>query len=222
MIRTMTILALLLFSAQSLALDDLEQVRFKPIRAQFIAALGESTSASGTINNDWAIWKVDPGPRGVWLRDFEKLQAREYIAPAGWEFDPDSFWIDENGLLMEKPEFSIEPGHYLVTGERELVTVLSVHEKESDGSQRWELADGTLDDVTHLPCRSARYTQGNSDKLLVVSESEGEGGDSCSPADAPLSAFKVPPGSPMPSITGCIKQDFRVLIVVGLPTGTVQ
>ena len=45
-------------------------------------------------------------------------------------------------------------GKYLVTGGREVTTTLTVH---ADG--RWELADGaTLYDVTHLPCRAARYT----------------------------------------------------------------
>ena len=42
---------------------------------------------------------------------------------------------------------------YAVTGDRELTTVLTVHD---DG--KWELVKGTLYDVTHLPCRSARYT----------------------------------------------------------------
>ncbi len=36
--------------------------------------------------------------------------------------------------------------------------MLTVHPKDKDGNQRWELADGaTLYDVTHLGCRSARY-----------------------------------------------------------------
>ena len=45
-------------------------------------------------------------------------------------------------------------GKYLVTGGREVTTTLTVH---ADG--KWELADGaTLYAVTHLPCRTARYT----------------------------------------------------------------
>jgi len=37
--------------------------------------------------------------------------------------------------------------------------VLTIHPKDKDGNERWELADGaTLYDVTHLGCRSARYT----------------------------------------------------------------
>ena len=39
-------------------------------------------------------------------------------------------------------------------GRRETTTTLTVHP-----DQRWELADGAkLYDVTHLPCRAARYT----------------------------------------------------------------
>ena len=41
---------------------------------------------------------------------------------------------------------------YVVTGDREVTSVLTVH---NDG--HWELSKGTLYDVTHLPCRSARY-----------------------------------------------------------------
>ena len=44
-------------------------------------------------------------------------------------------------------------GKYLVTGDREVTTVLTV---QADGTN-WELLEGTLHDVTHLPCRSARY-----------------------------------------------------------------
>ena len=48
-------------------------------------------------------------------------------------------------------------GQYLVTGGREVETVLTVHP-----DQRWELADGAkLYDVTHLPCRAARYKPAN-------------------------------------------------------------
>jgi len=140
--------------------------------------------------------------------------AKKNKAAAGWEFDPESFWIDENGLLMEKPVFNLEPGHYLVTGEREVVTVLSVHEKAPDGTQRWELANGaTLEEITHLPCRSARYTPVKENYIKTTNDQSNQ----CSPLNAPLSEFKVPPGSPMPPIEHCAKQDFRVLIVIGLP-----
>jgi hypothetical protein len=74
---------------------------------------------------------------------------------------------------------------------------------ESDGTVRWELEDGaTIYDVTHLRCRSARYTPAS--------------GNSCSPAKAQMSAFPVAPGGVMPPVEGCNKQDYAVLIVIGV------
>lgn len=184
-----------------------EQVSFKPIRAKFIAALGDPEASSGTGAETWGIWHRDPGPRGVWLRLFPLLKASGGFAPAGWQFDKTSWWLDENGLIMEKPKFPLEPGRYLVTGEREVTTMLTVSEKDENGKQQWKLEEGALKDVTHLPCRSALYTPA-------------EGEDSCSPAAAPLPAFKIAPGHPMPEIQGCNKQDYAVLIVIGLPVET--
>jgi hypothetical protein len=183
-------------------------VRFKLVPAQFIAALGDPDQKTGSGAENWGLWRHDPGPRGVWLRLFPVLQANSGIGPGGWQFDPNDWWLDENGLIMEKPEFPLPAGRYLVTGEREVTTMLTVHEKDADGLMRWELADdATLFDVTHMPCRSARYTP------LVGNEAEG----SCSPANADRSHFKVPPGSVMPAVAGCHKQDYAVLIVIGLP-----
>jgi hypothetical protein len=105
---------------------------------------------------------------------------------------------------MEKPSFPLPPGKYLVTGDREVTSVLTIHPKGSDGNQRWELADGaTLWDVTHLACRSARYTPASSS-------------NSCSPANARQAAFPVRPGATMPPVQGCSKQDYAVLIVIGV------
>ena len=60
---------------------------------------------------------------------------------------------------MEKPEFPRSAGKYVVTGDREVTAVLTVHRVDADGAQRWELDKGaTLHDVTHLAWRSARYT----------------------------------------------------------------
>ena len=79
-----------------------------------------------------------------------------------------------------------------------MTTVLTVHD---DGT--WELAEGTLLDVTHLPCRSARYTPSGTSAV-------------CSPAQANLKDFPVEPGAAMPAVSGCSKQDYAVLFVVGL------
>jgi len=43
---------------------------------------------------------------------------------------------------MEKPTFPLPPGQYLVTGDRQVTTVLTIHPKDKDGNERWELADG--------------------------------------------------------------------------------
>ncbi len=181
-----------------------EPVSFQQIRPKFIAALGDPEASSGTGAETWGIWHTDPGPRGVWLRLFPVLKATGGYAPAGWKFDKTGWWLDENGLIMEKPQFPLAAGKYLVTGERELITMLTVHEQDAEGKQKWELEQGALKDVTHLPCRSALYTPN-------------EGENSCSPSAAPLPAFKIQPGYPMPEIEGCHKQDYAVLIVIGLP-----
>ncbi len=181
-----------------------EQTKFKRIPTQFIAALGDSGANSGSGAQSWGLWQIDPGMRGVWLDNYEKLQAADGVAPAQWQFDGEDWWLEENGLIMEKPNFPIPPGKYVVTGNREVTTVLTVHPKDNDGEQRWELDFGAkLYDVTHLPCRSARYTPATS-------------GISCSPARAQQSAFPVTPGAVMPAVQGCNKQDYAVLFVIGM------
>lgn len=93
---------------------------------------------------------------------------------------------------------SLPARRYVVTGDRDVTTVLTVHD---DG--RWELAKGTLYDVTHLPCRSARYTP----------ESVGA---QCTPAAVNGAQFPVRPGAAMPPISGCSKLDYAVLFVIGI------
>ena len=127
------------------------------------------------------------------------------MAPSQWKFDEKDWWLEEHGLIMEKPTFPLPAGKYLVTGDRAVTTVLTIHPKDKDGNQRWELADGaTIFDVTHLGCRSARYTP-------MASH------DSCSPENARKTGYPILPGMTMPDVKGCRKQDYTVLIVVGLP-----
>lgn len=84
-----------------------------------------------------------------------------------------------------------------------MTALLTIHPADSQGDSRWELdAGATLYDVTHLACRSARYTPSLD--------------GSCSPANAQQSAFPVAPGGTMPSVEGCTKQDYAVLIVIGV------
>merc|ERR1712050_685902 len=101
---------------------------------------------------------------------------------------------------MEKPDFPIPSGKYMLAwlngakaGQNAVLTVTG---------DAWELGGGaTLYDVTHLPCRSARYTPTAA---------------RASPANARRSDFPVTPGAKMPSVEGCSKQDYAVLFVEGL------
>jgi hypothetical protein len=183
-----------------------DQTKFKRIAPQFIAALGDPGARSGTGAQHWGLWPVDPGPRGVRINGFHQLRAAGDVAPAQWKFDSADWWLEEHGLIMERPQFPLRPGKYLVTGDREVTTTLTIHPKDQNGDQRWELADGaTLHDVTHLACRSARYTPA--------------AGQSCSPLNAPARAFPVARGAAMPPVAGCHKQDYSVLIVIGVADG---
>jgi hypothetical protein len=175
---------------------------FKRVPTQYIAALGAKDSTSGNDAETWGLWRQDPGPRGVRLAYYDRLT--NGIAPAGWKHDKNAWWLEEHGLLMESPDFPIPAGQYVVTGGREVTSVLTVHPASADGRQRWELADGaTLYDVTHLRCRSALYTPAKA-------------GGTCSPTAARESDFPVSPGAAMPPVPGCAKQDYEVLIVIGV------
>lgn len=186
-------------------------VRYPQIR--FIAALGDPTASQGTGSETWGEWRDDPGPRGVYLKDYpSQLEKNKGVAPAGWTFDKSDWWLEEHGLIMSQPgplsrkKYNKDTKEvlpfkkYVVTGAREVTTVLTVFE---DG--RWELGKGTLYDVTHLPCRSARYTPQN-DKATTTT---------CGPNSADRTNFPVKPGAAMPPVPGCAKQDYAVLFVLG-------
>jgi hypothetical protein len=184
--------------------------KFERSRTQFIAALGDPGATSGSGAERWGLWPLDPGPRGVRLANYDRLKASGGVAPARWKFDGADWWLEENGLLMESPEFPVPPGKYLVTGARGVTAVLTIHAADANGNRRWELADrATLYDVTHLGCRSARYTPASGD-------------GSCSPARANRAAFPVAEGAAMPAVDGCRKQDYSVLIVIGVAEGNVR
>lgn len=180
------------------------QTKFKRISTQYIAALGDPGSNSGNGAQSWGLWPLDPGPRGVKLDRYPSLTNSGGVAPARWKFDETDWWLEEHGLIMEQPTVPLPPGKYVVTGARKVTAVLTIHPADSYGDRRWELDQGaTLYDVTHLACRSARYTPATA-------------GGSCSPANAKQTAFPVAPGGTMPPVDGCAKQDFAVLIVVGM------
>ena len=178
------------------------EATFLPLDTQYIAALGDSAATSGTDAATWGLWAIDPGPRGVRTSQYQSLIDNGGVAPRGWQFDPLAWWLEEHGLIMEKPGFPLPPGQYVVTGGREATAVLSVEPADAAGQQAWHLSDGaTLYDVTHLGCRAALYTAA--------------AGASCSPDKTPTGVFPMRPGVAMPQVEGCRKQDYQVLIVIG-------
>lgn len=181
------------------------KTKFKSVPLQYIAALGPEGATSGTNAETWGYWREDPGPIGVWLRLYKMLAKAGNVAPAGWKFDIDDWWLDENGLIMKAPEFPMPAGQYLVTNGEDLAAELTIEGPDADGRQAWSLSHGrVLKDVTHGPCRSARYTP------------EGESG-TCSPAKADQSVFPLAPAEPPPPVAGCKRKQYAVLIVFALP-----
>ena len=180
------------------------QTKFQRIPTQFIAALGDPRATSGNGAQSWGLWPLDPGPRGVELNNYKRLKDADGVAPARWKFDGRDWWMEEHGLIMERPTFPLPAGKYMVTGARDVTAVLTIHPADRNGDRRWDLDKGaTLYDVTHLACRSARYTP------AAV-------GGSCSPANVLKTAFPVAPGGTMPPVEGCTKQDYAVLIVIAV------
>ena len=134
--------------------------KFMRCNTQFIAALGDPKACRGSGAGTWGIWSIDPGPRGVHIQDWSLLKMMGGLAPSGWKFDAQDWWLEEHGLIMEKPDFPLPSGKYMVTGGRETQAVLTIHQ---DGDT-WELGEGaSLHDVTHLPCRS-----GNQSHFIVT------------------------------------------------------
>lgn len=206
--RFLTLAALILSligTAQTSMAASGEKTKFVRLnQIQYIAALADPDASSGKGAETWGHWAIDPGPRGVRLSDYGKLEEAGGVAPALWRFDSNDWWLEENGLIMEAPDFPLPPGKYVVTGGRNIATVLTVHPADADGESKWDLADdATIHDVTHLGCRSARYTPIDDD-------------GTCSPANAPKNAFRVEPGRSMPHVGGCNKQDYAVLFIIGV------
>lgn len=180
------------------------QTSFKRVSSQYIAALGDANSNAGTGAELWGHWAVDPGPRGVWVKDYTVLKESGGIAPARWKFNDSDWWLEEHGLIMEEPNFPLPPGKYVVTGGRKVTTILTIHAPDQKGISRWELDKGaTLYDVTHLPCRAARYTPLSGNSL-------------CSPVKVDKSLFPLRVGAIMPFVEGCHKQNYAVLFVIGV------
>jgi len=195
-------LGLMLASASSTLLA---QARIRRIQTQYIATTAPAGATSGNSAETWGIWTVDPGPIGVWLRFYQSLQKSGNIAPSGWRFDINDWWLDENGLIMKSPEFPIPAGQYYVTNGEQHFSLLTIQHPDAAGKQAWSLSDDkTIGNVTHGPCRSARYTPKT-------------GLETCSPKDANRAAFPLKPGESPPLVRGCNRKQYAVLIVFGLP-----
>ena len=170
---------------------------------QYIAALGATSATSGDDASTWGFWAVDPGPRGVWIDDYPALLQNAGVAPDGWQFDSAAWWLEEHGLMMEAPSFPLPPGQYVVTGGREVTSVLTIAAPDPAGKQAWSLLNNaSLYDVTHLGCRAAVYTA--------------KSGQSCTPDKTNTDVFPMSPDISMPDVEGCAKQDYQVLIVTGM------
>lgn len=174
------------------------------IDTQYIAALGDPQATAGDDAQTWGLWPVDPGPRGLRIASYAELTRRGGLAPAGWRFDAAAWWLEEHGLIMEAPRFPVPPGRYVVTGGRAVTAILTVDPPNAQGRQAWSLADGaTIHDVTHLGCRAALYTPRAA-------------GASCTPDRTPVQVVPMEPGRAMPVVEGCSKQEYHVLIVIGM------
>ena len=179
--------------------------RIQPMPKQYIAVLLDKKNTAdathGVAADQWGLWTVDPGPRGVLLQDSRAKRelAETQRGPYGWSYNPNDWWLEEHGILMERPKFPMVPGTYQVTGDqRDITAILTIKDNGN-----WSLDGGAkLQDVVHLPCRSARYTSPG-----PVS--------SCTPNLVNPFQFPVRPGAIMPSVVGCQKQDYAVLFVTG-------
>ena len=109
--------------------------RFRGSSPQFMAALGDPTASNGTISPDsfssWGLWEDDPGPRGVKLQNFQQdiLATENRAQPVGWTFDPQSWWLEEHGLLMESPTFPV-PVRLWASLYTEARSYVSINEQE--------------------------------------------------------------------------------------------
>jgi len=151
---------------------------------QFIAATGDPDASSGSGANSWGIWRTDPGPLGLPMRAYKAGNTKPWL-------DESDFFLDENAIIMPPPQYPLPAGKYLVTGARTTTTGLTI-----DKEGNWKLDEGKLLDVTHLPCRAARYTDGSPNSV------KGDG-------------FHCAPGGIMPDVPGTKKQIYSVIFIIG-------
>ena len=114
------------------------------------------------------------------------------------------WWLEEHGLIMEKPTFPRPAGKYMVTGDREVTTELTITE-----DNKWSLKQGAqllpttrclpapFDTVPQAHCTTSRI----SPAAPPGASSARTGNDSkCAPSTAqrytPMAAAGVQPGTP--------------------------
>jgi hypothetical protein len=134
------------------------------VPSMFIAALGDLDAASGTGADKWGIWTADPGPQGVQLDELQTLEATNGVTRAGWELDPEDWWLSAQGQALQKPRtlppgmyrvklFSTQSSHRRLSSAGSMETVLTIHP-----DHRWELEGGSkLQDVVSPACQAAHY-----------------------------------------------------------------
>ena len=79
--RALLAMGLLMVAALGRSADAASggQTKFKRSPTQFIAALGDPGATSGSGAESWGLWRLDPGPRGVWLKNYEHLKERSRL-----------------------------------------------------------------------------------------------------------------------------------------------
>jgi hypothetical protein len=143
-LHTVAVVATIMAFTPTIHAAGVDHTGFTQVAPQFIAALGDPKAKSGNNAQTWGLWRVDPGPRGVPLTRYQRLIEVGGVAPSNWRFDSKDWWLEEHGLIMEKPTFPLAPGRYLVTGDREVTSVLTVHRPDkgqrSMTSRTWRVA----------------------------------------------------------------------------------
>ena len=105
-----TLMAAVLIAVLSAKTPANAETGFKSIPTQYLAALADPGADNGNNAQFWGLWRVDPGPRGVPVGDFANLAANDGVAPAQWKFNGGDWWLEENGRIMEAPEFPVPAG----------------------------------------------------------------------------------------------------------------
>ena len=175
--------------------------------AQYIAAdpgMSQSALSEGDGALKWGLWRTDPGSTGVGpgRAAYAALQ-QSGVAPSGWRLNASAWWAEEHGLVMESPD-ALAPGAYALAWLNNRPSGFTGAVTLTVTGDRWALDSGaTLHDVTHLPCRSARYTP---ERVSMYA---------CTPEELLVAQppFPVTPGASMPHVPGCVATDYAVLFI---------